>query len=167
VVRSNPEEDHGIPDHARSRGALEDDDELEPRPLGLLVLTAIVALAVGGGAGFAIGFKVEQNRIKSQAKKDDRTQPAAQQEQQPRRRQPVGEVTEMRAGSLTIRNANGRDVRINTDGSTVVETTSPGNPGSIVQGARIMVSGEGQPDGTFTAKEIVILPPNSRFVGSQ
>ena len=36
------------------------DDEVEPRPLGTIIVAAIVALAVGGLAGFAIGAECRQ-----------------------------------------------------------------------------------------------------------
>lgn len=139
------------------------DDEAEPRPLGMLIVAAIVALAVGGLAGFAIGFKVEQNRVKSKNK----TSTAAQKAAQPgaRRVQPSGEVTGVTATSITIKNAKGKNRVINVSASTVIDKTSSGGAPDILQGASILVQGKAAPDGSFDAAEIVVLPSGSKFAG--
>jgi hypothetical protein len=139
------------------------DDEAEPRPLGTLIVAAIVALAVGGLAGFAIGFKVEQNRVKSDNKRDNTAQTAAA--QPARRAQPAGQVTAVEPNSVTIRNAKGKNRVINLSASTVIDKTSTGGAGDILEGATILVNGKAAPDGSFDAAEIVVLPADSKFAG--
>ena len=140
-----------------------DGDDGEARPLGTLIVAAIVALAVGGLAGFAIGFKVEQNRVKSQNKKDNTAaaaQPVA------RRAQPTGEVTAVSPTSVTIRNAKGKNRVINVSATTVIDKTSSGGAGDISEGATVLVAGKAAPDGSFDAAEIIVLPASSKFAGA-
>ncbi len=140
------------------------DDEGEPRPLGMLIVAAIVALAVGGLAGFAIGFKVEQNRVKSKNKSSATAQKAAQ--PGARRAQPAGEVTAVSPTSITIKNAKGKNRKINVSTSTVIDKTSSGGATDILEGATILVQGKAAPDGSFDAAEIVVLPSGSKFAGA-
>jgi hypothetical protein len=139
------------------------DDEVEPRPLGMLIVAAIVALAVGGLAGFAIGFKVEQNRVKSKNKSSAAAPKASQ--AGARRAQPAGEVTAVSPTSVTIRNAKGKNRVINVSASTVIDKSTSGGATDILQGATILVQGKAAPDGSFDAAEIVVLPANSKFAG--
>ena len=139
------------------------DDDGEPRPLGMLIVAAVVALAVGGLAGFAIGFKVEQNRVKSDNKKTSTTTPAVA--QGARRAQPAGEVTAVSPDSVTIKNAKGKNRVINVSASTVIDKTSTGGAADIQQGATVLVNGKAAPDGSFDASEIVVLPAGSNFAG--
>ena len=139
------------------------DDEVEPRPLGMLIVAAIVALAVGGLAGFAIGFKVEQNRVKSSKKSASAAkavQPAA------RRGQPVGQVVAVTPTAVTIKNAKGKNRVINVSATTVVDKSSSGSATDIAQGATILVDGKAAADGSFDATEIIVLPPGSKFAAS-
>ena len=140
------------------------DDEGEPRPLGMLIVAAIVALAVGGLAGFAIGFKVEQNRVKSKTKNAATAKKAAQ--PAARRAQPAGEVTAVSPTSITIKNAKGKNRVINVSTSTVIAKTSTGGASDILQGATILVQGKAAPDGSFDAAEIIVLPSGSKFAGA-
>ena len=140
------------------------DDEVEPRPLGMLIVAAVVALAVGGLAGFAIGFKVEQNRVKSKNKSSTAAPKAAQ--AGVKRAQPAGEVTAVSPTSVTIRNAKGKNRVINVSASTVIDKSTSGGASDILQGATILVQGKAAPDGSFDAAEIVVLPANSKFAGA-
>jgi hypothetical protein len=139
------------------------DDEVEPRPLGILIVAAIVALAVGGLAGFAIGFKVEQNRVKSQnskSKSAKAAQPAA------RRGQPAGTVTAVTPTSVTIKNAKGKNRVINLSSTTVIDKGSTGTSADLVEGATILVDGKAGASGSFDAAEIILLPAGSKFAGA-
>ena len=138
------------------------DDEVEPRPLGMLIVAAIVALAVGGLAGFAIGFKVEQNRVKSSKKSTSAAkavQPAA------RRGQPAGQVVAVTPTAVTIKNAKGKNRVINVSTATVIDKSGTGGAADILQGATILVQGKAAPDGSFDAAEIIVLPASSKFAG--
>ena len=139
------------------------DDEVEPRPLGMLIVAAIVALAVGGLAGFAIGFKVEQNRVKSSKTKSTSVTKAVQ---PAKRGQPAGQVTAVSPTSVTIKNAKGKNRVINLSATTVVDKATTGATADLVQGATILVDGKATADGSFDAAEIIILPPGSKFAAS-
>lgn len=141
------------------------DDEVEPRPLGMLIVAAIVALAVGGLAGFAIGFKVEQNRIKSSKSKSTSAVTKAAQAVA-KRGQPSGQVTAVSATSVTIKNAKGKNRVINLSATTVVDKATTGTTGDLVAGATILVDGKAAADGSFDAAEIIVLPPGSKFAAS-
>jgi len=140
------------------------DDEVEPRPLGMLIVAAIVALAVGGLAGFAIGFKVEQNRVKSKNKSASTTTKAAQ--PGARRAQPAGEVITVTPTSVTIRNAKGKNRVINLSSTTVIDKGSTGTSTDLVEGATILVDGKAGASGNFDAAEIIVLPAGSKFAGA-
>jgi hypothetical protein len=143
-----------------TRDVDDEDDEGEPRPPGMLIVAAIVALAVGGLAGFAIGFKVEQNRVKEDLKDRAAAAPPAV---GARRAQPAGEVTAVSPDSVTIRNARGKNRVINLSTTTVVNTTAQGGPSDITTGSRVLVQGKAAADGSFDASEIIILPADSEF----
>ena len=140
------------------------DDDAEPRPLGMVIVAAIAALAVGGLAGFAVGFKVEQNRVKDDIKesKSRTTAPAGA-----RRAQPAGEITTVTPDSVTIRNAKGKNRVINVSPSTVVDKTATGGAADLAQGAAVLVKGKAAPDGSFDATEIIVLPAGSNFAAGE
>jgi hypothetical protein len=141
----------------------DDDDDFEAPKLGMLIVAAVVALAVGGMAGFAIGFKVEQNRIKS-ASKDKRDVAAARNQGGKGKAQPSGEVTQASPTSITIRTANGKSRVINISASTVIEKVSQGAPADIATGAKVIVEGKSTSGGDFDATEVVVLPADSKLV---
>ena len=140
----------------------DEDDDLGTPKLGMMIVAAVVALAIGGMAGFAIGFKVEQNRIKS-AIKDKRDTAAARAQGANRKAQPTGEVTDVSATSITIRTSKGKSRVINLSPSTVIDKVSAGAAGDVSTGAKVLVQGKSASEGTFDATEIIVLPPDSKF----
>jgi hypothetical protein len=140
----------------------DDDDDLEAPKLGMLIVAAVVALAVGGLAGFAIGFKVEQNRIKSSSK-DKRASATANAQGNKRKAQPSGQVTQASATSITIKTGKGKSRVINLSGTTVIDKVSGGTAADIPQGAKVLVQGKGGSEGSFDATEIIVLPAGSKF----
>jgi hypothetical protein len=140
----------------------DDNDDLEAPKLGMLIVAAVVALAVGGLAGFAVGFKVEQNRIKSSSK-HKRTTAAANAQGNKRRAQPSGEVTQVSPTSITVKTSNGKSRVINLSGTTVVDKVSGGTVADIPQGAKVLFQGEYASDGRFNTTEIIVLPAGSKF----
>jgi hypothetical protein len=141
----------------------DEDDDLGAPKLGMLIVAAVVALAVGGMAGFAIGFKVEQNRIKNQSK-DKRDVAAARAQGAKRKAQPEGEVTQASPTSITIRTTKGKSRVINLSGSTVIDKTSGGTAADIPTGSKVIVEGKSASGGSFDATEIIVLPADTKFV---
>jgi purine nucleoside permease len=73
------------------------------------------------------------------------------------------QVTTVDPGSLTITNAKGKLVKINTANPTLVRGATVGTAADITQNATITVSGERAEDGRITANEVLVLPVGSRF----
>jgi hypothetical protein len=146
--------------------AIDDDDDLESPKLGMLIVAAVVALAIGGMAGFAIGFKVEQNRIKSQSK-SKRDAAAAKAQNTKKKAQPAGTVTAVSADSVTIRTSKGKSRVINISADTTVGKVAGGTTADVTQGAKVLVQGKNGSGGSFDATEILVLPPESTFVPAE
>jgi hypothetical protein len=124
----------------------------DPRFRGLIIATAVVALVLAIGAGFAIGFKVEQNRVKDDVKqlKERLTQGSTG--------PPVGQVTAVRQGSVTITGTTSRDIALST--APVIYNTVPGTVDDITRDSKILVQA---PRGSVNATEIVLLPADSEI----
>jgi hypothetical protein len=144
------------------------------RSLQQPLIAAIIALIVGLAAGFLIGWKVEQNRVKSDV--DDlkarlREASAAPNEEPPEEQpaevtasRPQGAVTAVSADSVTVDDASGEKV-IKLSSSTQVETASPGTAADVTQGAKILLKSQRTTGPNFNAQEIVVLPPVTEFSG--
>jgi hypothetical protein len=132
----------------------------------MLIVAAVVALAIGGMAGFAIGFKVEQNRIKSQSK-SKRDQAAARAQSSSKKARPSGTVTAVSPTSFTIRTSKGKNRVINISDATVVDKTSTGAATDVTQGAKVLVEGKNGSQGSFDATEIIVLPPETKLVAAE
>lgn len=126
-----------------------------------LVGGVVAALAVGLIVGGAIGWKVEQHRVKDDVK-NAKAEARSQVAQNVR---PFGVVTAVDGNSVTIRLQTGGDrgsrtFRLTRD--TTVDRGIAGRPSSIVEGATVLVrpeNGGAQP----VAAEIVVLPPSTTF----
>jgi len=141
----------------------DEDDDLEAPKLGMMIVAAVVALAIGGMAGFAIGFKVEQNRIKNESKKQ-RDVAAAKNQGSQRKAQPEGQVTQSSATSITITTTKGKRRVINLSSRTVIDKTSGGTAADIPAGSKVIVEGKSASGGSFDATEIIVLPADTKFV---
>jgi hypothetical protein len=152
------------PDQSGGRG--------RSRSLAQPLIAAIVALIVGLGAGFLIGWKVEQNRVESDVKDLKQRLRAAQQTDgpqeeppaQPTASRPQGTVTAVSADSVTVDDA-GTEKVIKLSSSTQVETASAGTPADITQGATILLKSQRTTGPNFNALEIIVLPSVTEFSG--
>ena len=112
-----------------------------------LIVGVVVALAVGGLVGAALGWKFEQNRVKDDAQNV----------------RPFGLVTAVDANSVTVRlqTGAGGSRTYTLTGNTTVDRAEAGTSGDIVKGATVLVrTGSG---GKSEAAEVVVLPDSTTF----
>jgi len=114
----------------------------------VLVLSVLAALVVAGVAGMAIGWKVEQARVK-----DDLANI-----------RPVGTVTAIEDGSVTIDliTASGTRTFALTD-DTAIDTAQTGEVSDVVEGSTVLVKNRRDGDGNLQATEIIVLPETTTF----
>jgi hypothetical protein len=110
------------------------------------VLSVIAALAVGGIVGLAIGWKVEQQRVKDDVKNI----------------RPVGTVTSVNDNSMKIalKSSSGERTYVIT-GTTKVDSAANGSE-NIASGDVVIVKSK-TVNGKLQATEVVILPKDSKF----
>jgi hypothetical protein len=113
----------------------------------VLVVAVLVAVVVAGIAGVAVGWKVEQNRVKDDVKKV----------------RPVGTVTAVDDGSLTVslQTSSGTQTYAITKG-TVVDQAREGEPGDITTGSTVLVKSFSK-NGKLEASEIIVLPDSTKL----
>ena len=111
-----------------------------------VVLSVIAALAVGGIIGLAIGWKVEQQRVKDDVKNV----------------RPVGTVTAVNDNSMKIalKSSSGNRTYVIT-GTTKVDPAGSGSA-DIAQGDVVIVKSK-KVNGKLEATEVVILPKDTKF----
>ncbi len=111
-----------------------------------VVLFVIAALAVGGIVGLAIGWKVEQQRVKDDVKNI----------------RPVATVTSITDNSMTValKSSSGNRTYVITD-TTKVDPAADGSA-NIAQGDVVIVKSR-RVNGKLQATEVVILPKDSKF----
>jgi hypothetical protein len=127
----------------------------EPRVLRRLIVTAIVAAAVGALVGIAAGYQLSDHGAAPVFK--------AAQSEKSRHRAPYGVVTTVGPDSVTI-TSFGRDVTVKTSADTIVSATEDATLADIDEGETIIVSGDAANDGTVRADEIVVLPTRWLFL---
>ena len=120
------------------------------------MLVGLVALVVGLVAGAAIGWKVEQNRVKDDV--------ASSKQSQAQNVRPFGKVVAVGNGSVTVRLQTGANVArtFALTPDTVVDRGVAGSRAAIVKGAIVLVRPDSQ-NGKPVAKEIVVLPASTTF----
>lgn len=124
----------------------------EPRRLRILIVTAIVAVAVGALTGIAAGYQL-----------GDRQAPALLGATASKHRSPYGSVTKVDDGSVTITSFD-REVIVKTGADTVVTKARGASVDDIVEGDTIIVSGKADGKGRVRADEIVVLPTQWLFL---
>lgn len=114
----------------------------------VLIWSVLIATVVAGVAGLAIGWKVEQSRVK-----DDITDI-----------RPVGTVTAVEDSSVTVDllTSSGTRTYVLTDG-TVVDTSESGDVSEVVEGSTVLVKNYRNRDGKLQATEIIVLPDSTTF----
>ncbi|MDT8909897.1 DUF5666 domain-containing protein [Amycolatopsis sp. PS_44_ISF1] len=70
----------------------------------------------------------------------------------------VGTVEKVDGTTVTLKTAQGNDVKVSTSDSTTVGLTRPGRLGDLEPGATVTVQGRAGADGTVTAQTIVQQP---------
>ena len=106
----------------------------------VLLVSVVAALLIGGAAGVAIGWKVEQERVKEDVENI----------------RPIGTVTAVDDDSVTIdlETASGTKTYEITDRTTVDGT------GELAEGSTVLIrSWRGGEDGQLQANKIVVLGP--------
>jgi uncharacterized protein HemX len=125
-----------------------DDPAAPKRGMGTaaVVVSVIAALAVGGIVGLAIGWKVEQQRVKDDVKNI----------------RPVATVTSITDNSMTValKSSSGNRTYVITD-TTKVDPAAEGSA-NIAQGDVVIVKSK-RVNGKLQATEVVILPKDSKF----
>ena len=113
-----------------------------------LIVAVVIAVVVAGVAGVAVGWKVEQNRVKDDVKNI----------------RPVGTVTAVDDGSLTValQTASGTRTYV-IKKRTVVNRTRAGDLGDVTEGSTVLVKGFSNDDGKLQASEIVVLPESTKL----
>ena len=70
----------------------------------------------------------------------------------------LGTVSSISGNTLTIKDAQGNDVKVQLLGSTTVTKTVAGSAADLTQGVNVTVVGQRAADGTITATAITIVP---------
>jgi len=114
----------------------------------VLIRSVLIAIVVAGVAGLAIGWKVEQSRVKDDIR-DIR---------------PVGTVTAVEDSSMTVDllTSSGTRTYVLTEG-TVVGTSESGDVSEVVEGSTVLVKNYRNSDGKLKATEIIVLPDSTTF----
>jgi hypothetical protein len=138
---------------------------LEPRLRRLVVVVGVVALVVGLVGGFAAGFKVEQNRIKTDNKKAKTGSTTPKVAKSQRITRLAGLVSDASGGSITVSATTGFKVKIPTPSTVVVTKTTKGTAGDIKVGGQILQRGKQVHAGLNQPSEIIVLPAGSAVKG--
>lgn len=114
-----------------------------------LVISMLAAALVAGIVGVIIGWKVEQQRVKSDLANI----------------RPIGTVTSVEDGTVTVqlRSASGTRTYEVTD-ATVIDGESGGDTSALPEGSTVLVKSK-KSDGDLEAVEIVIFPEGTTYGG--
>jgi hypothetical protein len=104
----------------------------------VLVVSVIAALLIAGVAGMAIGWKIEQQRVK-----DDLSAI-----------RPIGAVTKVTDDSVTVKlsTANGTRTYVLTNDTKITGATE------LTEGSTVLIRKARSSDGKVEARQIVVLP---------
>ena len=129
-------------------------------PAQAMILVAAVGIVVGGVVGLGVGFKIEQNRTRSDvkklraqlAKKDTGgTTPSASASLGQR----VGKITKTAGTTITVTTKRQGSQELLTTASTQFEKTAKGTTADIVVGRRVLV--------TVAGTDVIVLPATSQL----
>jgi hypothetical protein len=129
-----------------------------------LILVAAVGIVIGGVAGLGAGFKIEQNRTRSDVKKlrtelqgaggaggSGATTPTASASLGQR----IGKVTASSAGTLSLATKRKGAQDVHTTSATQFESLAKGSTADIVVGRRVLV--------TVPGNAVIVLASTSRL----
>jgi hypothetical protein len=121
-----------------------------------IVIVGVIALVVGLIGGFAAGFKVEQNRVKTSGKKA-----ASAAKKQKRITKVAGVVADTAAGSVNVIDTDDAHVKVLTPATVKVEKAVKGSRSDITPGSYILLRGKNVKGGGVEATEVAVLPQGS------
>ncbi|MGQ0831795.1 MAG: DUF5666 domain-containing protein [Microthrixaceae bacterium] len=111
-------------------------------------LSLAIAIAISGVAGLAIGWKVEQQRVKAEVVNI----------------RPLGTITEVTDTSITVqlRTAKAsRTYRLTPD--TIIEDWTSGETSTLRKGLTVLVDSRTGPSGDLEATDVIIVPDSTTF----
>lgn len=125
-------------------------ERIERRPKQAVLVTAIVAVLIGGVIGLAVGYKVEHDRVTSKKSskttkttlpKTNTTKPGGGVGAATNRAE--GTITATASGSITIKTLQGASVKLNLTKATVVDKAAKGSPTDVTSGRHVLVKAPG------------------------
>jgi hypothetical protein len=128
------------------------------------IILFIIVLIIVGTSAFWGGMKYQQNKVFSQRPSFQNLSPEQRQQFISQRAGRMGanflsgEVMSKDEKSLTLKLPNGSTKIVFFSGSTQISKATEGNIDDIEIGKQIVVSGEQNPDGSYTAKTIQLSP---------
>lgn len=126
-----------------------------------MILIAAVGIVVGGVAGLGAGFKIEQNRTRSDVKKlhtqlaNQGGSGATAPSNSASVGQRIGKVTKSAAGTITIATKRQGAQDLLTTATTQFEKAVKGSTTDIVVGRRVLV--------TVPGTDVIVLPTTSQL----
>jgi hypothetical protein len=125
-------------------------ERIERRPKQAVLVTAIVAVLIGGVIGLAVGYKVEHDRKASHksTKTTKTTVPKSTKTTKPggaaaATNRAQGTVTATAAGSITIKTLQGSSVKLNLSKTTIVDKAAKGTHTDVTSGRHVLVKAPG------------------------
>jgi hypothetical protein len=128
-------------------------ERIERRPKQAVLVTAIVAVLIGGVIGLAVGYKVEHDRKTSHkssktTKTTKTTLPKSTKTTKPggaaaATNRADGTVTATASGSITIKTVQGLSVKLNLTKATVVDKAAKGTRTDVTSGRHVLVKAPG------------------------
>ncbi len=76
-----------------------------------------------------------------------------------------GSVVSLSGSTLTIKDAQGNDVKVQLQGSTTISKTVSAQSSDLSQGVNVTVAGQRNSDGSVNATAITIVPAGAAFAG--
>jgi len=128
----------------------------------IIVIVGIVALAIGGGAGFFAGTKYQQSKVSSQ--RQQFANGNFQREMMGRSGNVQGEsairgeVISKDNNSITIKMQDNSTKIVVLSSSTTISKSTQGSADDITQGENVMAFGTTNSDGSITAQSVQINP---------
>jgi hypothetical protein len=125
-----------------------------------MILIAAVGIVVGGVAGLGAGFKIEQNRTRSDVKKlraelARKNSGSAAPSASAALGQRIGKVTKTAGGTITVTTRRQGAQDLLTTATTQFEQTVKGTTADIVVGRRVLV--------TVSGTAVIVLPTTSQL----
>ena len=126
---------------------------IEQRPKRAVMVTAVVAVIVGLVIGLGAGYKIEHDRVASNAKKLNSAGTTSTKTPKTGAAKVGGKVTTSGPTSITLRTKTGADRTINVTATTKYEVATKATKADLVTGRHVLVVAPGS--------EVMILPVGS------